>query len=498
MLHMDGADGSTTFTDKSASAHAVTPQADAQIDTAQSKFGGASCLLDGTGDYLSIGDHADWAFGAGDFTVDFWFKLNDTSDNRPFFRQYANSNNYINFTKTNIDKILIDVASGGFSIANYYTEALSWDTTSWHHLALVRYGTSILIFLDGQSQSLTAVQAVGSSSFPDVAAAFTIGVWGGYYLNGWIDEFRISKGIARWTGNFTPPTSAYVSPNDREYSAELVCPIPTMAGSFDNDHGEPYSCDITFPGLVIDSTLSLATGYRVELTLPPIASDGTYIKGNCFSAELSLPLLTVDAESDGGTAFSAELDIPIFVTDGNMGGVNSFSSEITFPAMILEASMMSVLSESFFGIVQNLHTMSITSYDGFNFNSLCKFNGQYLGANKNGISILDGDSDDGVAIDCDIVTGMTDGNSAWLKRITYAYLAMSSEKGVSLSLTADDEHNEVSEDVIDTDMKMHTIKVKTSKGRKGRYWTVRVQNLDGAHIDLDSIELVPEVLSRRV
>src|SRR5687768_6144765 len=68
LLHMDGADGSTTFTDESGKTW--TARGDAQIDTAQSVFGGASGRLDGNGDFVDTPDHADWDFGSGDFTLD--------------------------------------------------------------------------------------------------------------------------------------------------------------------------------------------------------------------------------------------------------------------------------------------------------------------------------------------------------------------------------------------------------------------------------------------
>src|SRR3990167_7740340 len=72
MLHMDGADASTTFTDETGKT--VTANGNAQIDTAQSKFGGAAALFDGAGDYLTVSGSADWDLGTGDFTIDFWFR----------------------------------------------------------------------------------------------------------------------------------------------------------------------------------------------------------------------------------------------------------------------------------------------------------------------------------------------------------------------------------------------------------------------------------------
>jgi hypothetical protein len=69
------------------------------------------------------------------------------------------------------------------------------------------------MFKDGIAQSLTINTAIGSNSLPDITSTFNIGYSTAtgyqYYLNGYIDEFRVSKGIARWTTAFTPPSSAY-------------------------------------------------------------------------------------------------------------------------------------------------------------------------------------------------------------------------------------------------------------------------------------------------
>ncbi len=71
LLHMDGTDGATTFPDSSPSARTVTVNGNAQVDTAQSVFGGASALFDGTGDFLTVPEAADFDIATGDFVIDF-------------------------------------------------------------------------------------------------------------------------------------------------------------------------------------------------------------------------------------------------------------------------------------------------------------------------------------------------------------------------------------------------------------------------------------------
>jgi hypothetical protein len=82
------------------------------------------------------------------------------------------------------------------------------DTATWHHIAVVGSSGTIKIYIDGVAQGNTAAQGtiIDSSSSYGVGRA---GDYSGLYFNGWIDEFRVSKGIARWTSNFTPPTAPY-------------------------------------------------------------------------------------------------------------------------------------------------------------------------------------------------------------------------------------------------------------------------------------------------
>ena len=82
LMHFNGDDEGTTFTDSSASAHSFSADGtQAQTDTAIKKFGTASLLLDGS-DYLTTATHADWEFGDGDFTIDVWvYPSNVAGDN---------------------------------------------------------------------------------------------------------------------------------------------------------------------------------------------------------------------------------------------------------------------------------------------------------------------------------------------------------------------------------------------------------------------------------
>jgi hypothetical protein len=85
LLHMNGTDGSLAFTDESSKIW--SPAGNVQIDTAQSKFDGASGFFDGNGDYIETADSEDFNIGAGDFTVDFWFRKNANGIDQAAFGQ---------------------------------------------------------------------------------------------------------------------------------------------------------------------------------------------------------------------------------------------------------------------------------------------------------------------------------------------------------------------------------------------------------------------------
>lgn len=199
-LHFDGTDGSTTITDSSLSYHTVTARGNAQLDTAQKKFGTASLLCDELrSTYIEIPQSDDFYFGTGDFTIDFWVRLNTAiNGHRPSIFQCGIFDYHM--------RIHIPINEFFFykNAADYVYWSASWSTATWYHIALVRNGSNYYFFKDGVSQTLKG-GSPDSQAIPNFYSKFAVGA----KLNGWIDEFRVSKGIARWTANFTPPTAAY-------------------------------------------------------------------------------------------------------------------------------------------------------------------------------------------------------------------------------------------------------------------------------------------------
>jgi hypothetical protein len=220
MLHMDGADGSTTFVDSSPTAYADFSHGGtvAELDTAQYAFGSASLKLNQG--YVNLGesggDRDIFNFGSDDFTIDFRLRWNTAvpmSGYEALLSYYRDGGNYWRlFYYNDVQHIFFQSTSNSCTV--YYPWVPVGDT--WYHVALVRSGNSFSIYIDGTSLG-AAVVCAGDIYFDDTSSPpvyFSIGSFasgGGLrFNNGWVDELRISKGIARWTGNFTPPERAYL------------------------------------------------------------------------------------------------------------------------------------------------------------------------------------------------------------------------------------------------------------------------------------------------
>jgi len=204
LIHCNGVDESTTFTDESSTGHTVTANGSAVVDTAEKKFGTGSCLMASFGDYLSVADHADWDFSNNDWTIDCWVYLNSASPSTTICSRVTSGSSYF-YISWEGGNLRVRDFGGSIDFSRTITET----TGSWFHLAIVRSGTNMYIFKDGVQQGATA--SVSTTAFIDRAVPLEFGRMsqnGGYYIDGWIDEIRVSD-TARWTTTFTPPTEEY-------------------------------------------------------------------------------------------------------------------------------------------------------------------------------------------------------------------------------------------------------------------------------------------------
>ncbi|MGQ3083572.1 MAG: LamG-like jellyroll fold domain-containing protein [Hydrogenophaga sp.] len=210
LLHGDGANGAVSFIDDSRNHWTVTPNGNAQISTAQSKFGGASMSFDGAGDYITIADSPGFTLGTGDFTLEFWVRFNNVGVDQYIAGQvnsaFTNTTLSLAINRGVANKITSVIGVGSSLVI--VPGAVSVTTGTWYHVALVRSGSLFSQYLNGVADgTATHVGPVNDSN-----EAWAIGRPGAYPLldfNGYVDDFRLTKGVARYTANFTPPTQAF-------------------------------------------------------------------------------------------------------------------------------------------------------------------------------------------------------------------------------------------------------------------------------------------------
>lgn len=215
LLPFDGTDGSTTFTDLKGLSW--SPVGNAQISTAQSQFGGASALFDGAGDYLttSRGSFHDW-FGV-DYTIECWVRPSTLSgwsyadgSQVPTMFGVRNPGSFVNEWSFGPD------TSGSLALTYFTGTAQEVRSATgliiagvWTHIAFSKQGTTLRLFVNGVQVASATRQGVSITDQSGSGAIPCIGQGNNTTIAGNIDDFRITRGVARYTANFTPPTAAF-------------------------------------------------------------------------------------------------------------------------------------------------------------------------------------------------------------------------------------------------------------------------------------------------
>ena len=217
LIHANGTDASTFFEDDNGvrASRSLIAIGNAQIDTAQSKFGGSALLCDGTGDYVlsPAGSHFD--FGTGDFTIEYFIRFNAINTlyvpialrptsgigNGEWWCEVQAGDNKMYWGFKN--------QAGTTFYANFPVIGTAMTTGSFHHIALVKSGSTLTQYLNGTANGNVGTGLTGSFGISTTDLWVGAGA-GAYSLNGWLDEVRISNS-ARYTTTFTPTTSAFVN-----------------------------------------------------------------------------------------------------------------------------------------------------------------------------------------------------------------------------------------------------------------------------------------------
>jgi hypothetical protein len=280
-----------------------------------------SVSFDGTGDTLTV-TSSDFSFGTGDFTIECWYNLTATPTNFYIF----------DFGSNGMRFQIYDSGSGPIvymmtSTSTYVNApANSYATVGqWYHIAMTRRGTTVTGFINGISQGTQTV----ADNFTHTA--LTIGNYGGggdYEFTGYLSNFRILKGTALYTSNFTPPVNELQRIGD---TVLLCCNNPDSAGA------EATGKTITVNGNAAASTFSpgLTRDFTFGTQFEGVGKFDTqgYFVPPSGTTENRFPIFpggnagtSARALWAGGSIPSGNTNIIDYVTIASLGNATSFGS----------------------------------------------------------------------------------------------------------------------------------------------------------------------------
>ena len=224
LCHFDSINSDGRFIDNSSNNFVITSSGDAKLSTSQYKFGGASAYFDGTNDYLLIPDNNAFELGSSDFTLEsfvYFVTLPSSNGYQSTIVSKWSTNNssyeiYL-YNTAGTYQLYLTYSTNGTSATNL---GVNWNPNigQWYHIACVRSSTNIYFWVNGVQQGTT--QSISGTLYNGTApleiGGFTLGS-ANTVLNGYLDELRITKGVARYTSSFTLPTVAF--PNSTTQTA---------------------------------------------------------------------------------------------------------------------------------------------------------------------------------------------------------------------------------------------------------------------------------------
>jgi hypothetical protein len=179
----------------------------AQISTTQSKYGGSSMYFDGTGDQIISPNNPNYFLISGNFTIECWVNLSGSAGSIANYSngQSTNSNFSWEIYQLSASTIYFSIFEGN---TQYLASSTAFSLNVWNHIAAVRNGNTLTVYVNGVAGSTTVSVANVGGNNPNGATLKLSGYNNlAGMITGYIDDFRITKGVARYTTNFTPPTS---------------------------------------------------------------------------------------------------------------------------------------------------------------------------------------------------------------------------------------------------------------------------------------------------
>jgi hypothetical protein len=290
----------------------VTAFGDAAVSSLQNKFGGASLALDGVnGSYAFVQSNTDFAFETGDFTIEMWTYRN-ASGVFQYLAEFRTAGTQVApLLYINTSNNLVYFVNGAVAITGSTVPLATWT-----HVAISRNNNSTRMFINGVQTGATYTDNNNYIQSPlTIGARFN----GTLVLNGFIDELRITKGTARYTANFTPPTAAFVNDQDT-----------VLLLHFDSDLSDDGGIGLTQPAL----------SWNDLVTWNPTATELLWISDPIDLTENKTVNLVIETSAQG----RVEYDIISSVT-------GAFSGEETTVVISANTATIPAFSGRYFYIV---------------------------------------------------------------------------------------------------------------------------------------------------
>ena len=327
LCHFDSLNAAGRFIDNSRNNFAITSSGDVSLSTSQYKFGGASVFLDGTNDYLVTPTTSAFTFGTGDFTVELW--IYQTVSSVSAYKVLVGDNVYGSvggwqlYSYNNQLNLYKGSAGGG---AEIISPSGTLTLNSWNHIVWTRASGNNRIFINGTQVGTTVSDSTNyTSTIIYIGASKT----NTFNFAGYMDELRVTKGVARYTSNFTPSNSPF--PNSRN---QVLTKYVGLVGGIDDkyvDYGVQKLSDsslkltrLTYPNQPIVGSGSLSGSvsrvYVNVLDYTKVSVTSSYAR-NALSASYLIPITTNTSKAIFGYGYNGSANLSTTNLVSNTGVV---------------------------------------------------------------------------------------------------------------------------------------------------------------------------------
>ena len=396
----EGTDDSTSITEQGPTGHTLTVTGAKYENTKSLPWSTTSILFDGSDDVITAASHPDLTLGRHDFTVEAWVYPDDRSGDMGIFgtcntgagrkgiRLYHKNS-------TGLLQLYVSTTDSSNDIVDGLTSSVALTEAAWNHVAVTRVGNSFMIYVNGKMSA----QKTAGGVIPE-NGAFHIGKPGSVgtdVFDGYMAEFRLTKGMTRYTGNFAP-AQGFLSARMASFAIDATTfhstdsPSTLDIGSRDR-LGEDSTGDGGHCQVVFDNNYTInSTSYMIPLTFRntsghefslnyniwPRALANTYMatSGAVFSASAYYGNRGIwfggqdPSTSDRiqyftiGTVSETTQDFHELSSAGNTGGAVSNGSRIAITIGAADTNVIDFVTVATTGAVTDFGDLMISGQDG--------------------------------------------------------------------------------------------------------------------------------------